>query len=71
MKARVGSMTNRESKIKDRVMHLETERREGEKIREGERERGREREGEGAKADRLTLLALGWIGLELDSYPFK
>ena len=39
MKARVGSMTNRESKIKDRVMHLETERREGEKIREGERER--------------------------------
>ena len=66
-------MTNRESKIKDRVMYLETERREGEKIREGERERGRrrEREGEGAKTDRLTLLALGWIGLELDSYPFK
>ena len=68
-------MTNRESKIKDRVMHLKTERREGEKIREGERERererGRERGGEGAKTDRLTLLALGWIGLELDSYPFK
>ena len=67
-------MTNRESKIKDRVMYLETERREEEKIREGERERGgggREREGEGAKTDRLTLLALGWIGLELDSYPFK
>ena len=43
MKARVGGMTNRESKIKDRVVHLETERREGEKIREGERERERGR----------------------------